>query len=85
MSEDKCLPCEQAARQKKKYAQVEQRAKIIERLSKLYKNETLITVAIVETVNGFLKERELTDESLTRLKIVEYISFLSGTPVEQVH
>ena len=85
MSEERCLPCEAEIKKKRNLAHIEQRAKIIERLSKQYANEKIITVAIVETKNGFLSDRKLTDESLSRLRVVEYISFLSGTPVEQVH
>lgn len=85
MTKDKCLPCEQEAKKKKNSAHANQRVQIIERLSQTYKNEALITIAIVETKNGFLSDRNLEDESLKRLRIVEYISFLSGTAVEQVY
>lgn len=85
MKESKCIPCEAAANTRKREARERERKELIEKLSNLFQHEKIKTVAIVETKNGFLSYREPGDESLSRLVTVEYISFLQGTPIEQVH
>jgi len=76
-----CSDCEKAHRTKK----AQERLDLIQKASELYKGHNYITIAIVETKNGKLGIREIGDESLQRLKTVEFISFVQGIASVPVH
>ena len=59
-----------------------QRNAIKDQLAKKYADTDSITVAIVETKNGFLSWRPIGDESLGRLKVLEYLYLMQGIAAE---
>jgi len=76
-----CTSCDK----KKDNRYDDQRNAIKAQLQERFSGTETITVALVKTKNGFLGWRNEDDESLTRLKVMEYLFLVRGLAINGIY